>query len=131
MRPLVHSFFLCLLLSASAAAIPSYAGSFEECQQKEKDAVGLRTCTEAKRNKAANLLRDQNTAALQAVEKIGRDKRDPALAKQFKAQQASHVRVRINTCRKKPTKNEQVGCEADMDFAHIEKLKRYTNNQQD
>lgn len=122
MRPLLF----CLLLVASAAASTSYAGSFEKCQQKEKDATGLRTCVEAERNHASNMLRDENTAALDAVEKIARDKRDPALLKQFRAQQARHVRIRKNTCRKQPSKNEQVACEADMDYAHIEKLKRYT-----
>ncbi len=122
MRP----FLFCLLLIASAVASTSYAGSFEKCQQKEKDATGLRTCVEAERNHAANMLRDQNTAALDAVEKIARDKRDPALVKQFRGQQAHHVRERTNTCRKQPSKNEQVACEADMDYAHTEKLKRYT-----
>jgi hypothetical protein len=122
MRP----FLFCMFLIASAAASTSYAGSFEKCQQKEKDATGLRTCVEAERNHAANLLRDQNTDAFSAVEKIARDKGDPALVKQFRAQQAHHVRERKHTCSKQPTKNEQVACEADMDYAHIEKLKRYT-----
>lgn len=121
MRP----FLFCLLLIGSATVSTSYAGSFEKCQQKEKDATGLRTCVEAERNHAANLLRDHNTAAFAAVEKIAREKGDPALVKQFRAQQAHHVRERKNTCRKQPSKNEQVACEADMDYAHIEKLKRY------
>ena len=124
MRPFLFS----LLLIASAAASTSYAGSFEKCQQKEKDATGLRTCIEAERNHAGNLLRDQNTDAFAAVEKIARDKGDPALVKQYRAQQAHHVRERKNTCRKQPSKNEQVACEADMDYAQIEKLKRYTEN---
>ncbi len=122
MRP----FLFCLLLIASTAASTAYDGAFEKCQQKEKDATGLRTCIEAERNHASNLLRDQNTDSLAAVEKIAREQRDPALVKQFRAQQAQHVRARTNTCRKQPSKNEQVACEADMDLAHVEKLKRYT-----
>jgi hypothetical protein len=122
----MRSFLFCLLLIASAAATSSYAGSFEKCQQKEKDATGLRTCVEAERNHAANLLRDQNTAALDAVEKMARDKRNPTLIKRFRAEQARHVRERKHTCSKQPSKNEKVGCEADMDYAHLEKLKHYT-----
>ncbi|HEY8102324.1 MAG TPA: hypothetical protein VIF82_16420 [Burkholderiaceae bacterium] len=118
MRP----FLFCLLLIASTVTSTSYAGSFEKCQQKEKDATGLRTCIEAERNHAANLLRNEDIAALDAIEKM----HDKFKLNQYRAQQAHHVRERKNTCRKQSTKNEQVACEADMDYAHIEKLKRYT-----
>jgi hypothetical protein len=122
MRP----FLFCLLFIGSAAASTAYAGSFEKCQQKEKDATGLRTCVEAERNHAANLLRDQNTVSLDAVEKMARDKHNPTLIKRFRAEQARHVRARKHACRKLTSKNEQVACEADMDYAHLDKLKRYT-----
>jgi hypothetical protein len=120
----MRSFFFCLLLIASAATSLSYAGSFDKCQQKEKDATGLRTCIEAERRHAANMLRDQNTAVLNVVEK----KHDKAQLNRFRAAQANHLRNRKKTCGKEPSKNEQVACEADMDYAHIEQLKRYTQD---
>jgi hypothetical protein len=118
MRP----FLFCLLLIASAIVSTSYAGSFEKCQQKEKDATGLRTCIEAERNHAANLLREADIAALDAIE----NQHNKRKVNQYRAQQAHHVRARGNACRKKPSRNERLACEADMDYAQLEIVQRYT-----
>lgn len=118
MRP----FLFCLLLIVSTAATSSYADSFEKCQQKEKDATGLRTCVEAERNHAANLLREADIAALDALDKQHNRRK----LNQYRAQQAHHVRAREYECRKKPSRNERLACEADMDYAQLEKVKGYT-----
>lgn len=118
MRP----FLFCLLFISSAAASAAYAESFEKCQQKEKDATGLRTCIEAERNHAANLLREADVTALDAIDKQHNKRK----LNQYRAQQAHHVREREQSCRKKPSRNERLACEADMDYAQLEKVKRYT-----
>jgi Tfp pilus assembly protein PilE len=118
MRP----FLFCLPLIVAAVALPSYAGSLEKCQQKEKDATGLRTCIEAERNHAANLLREADVAAANAIE----DTHDRRKMNQYRMQQAHHVRAREHACGKQPSRNERLACEADMDYAQLEQVKRYT-----
>ena len=119
---MMRLFLLCLFLIASAAQ----ADSLEKCRQKEKNASDLRLCIEAERNGAANKLRSMNLIAFKAVEKTAKESNDRALLRQFSAQQARHVRNRKGLCGKKSSKNEQVACAADMDYAHIERLARYT-----
>ncbi len=115
-------FLLCLSFLSSAA----YAGALEKCQQTEKEASSLRICIEAERNRAANKLRAMNPVAMKAIEKIAKDTDDRALPRKFSAQQAQHVRNRKSLCGQKPTPNEKVACEADMDTAHAELLARHT-----
>ena len=114
--------FAALLLIAATTK----AGTLETCQAKEKNAYDIQSCTEAERTRSINRLRESDPLVLTAIRKETNGNQYRALMRAYRMAQAQHVRERQTVCAKKVAAHERIACEADMNFAHIDQLTRFT-----
>jgi hypothetical protein len=71
------------------------------------------------------MLREVNASTLEAVNaKVQKDGSKTWL-RRYRTVQARHVRNRAAACRQQPAGIKREACEADMDYAHIDRLKRF------
>ena len=118
MRTLLFSILLVGVTTAGAATL-------EKCQSQERNASGIQSCIEAERDRSANRLRELGPVVLDAIHKETDRVRQRALLREYRGAQAHHVRERMAACRKQAEGNERTACEADMDYAHIDRLTRF------
>lgn len=109
------------LFSASSA----HAGALESCRLKEKENDAVRACVRAERVQSLNKLRKASEAAQQAASATTQETGRKSALREYRAVQAWHVRTRSTTCRRFANGIEQVACEADMNYAQVEKLARF------
>lgn len=114
--------FLALTMIAIGAA---HAGALETCREKEKENDAIRSCVRAERVQSINRLRKASEAAQQAVLAKTQESGRRSLLREYRTTQARHVRERSASCRKLANGLEQVACEANMNYAQVEKLARF------
>lgn len=117
--------FSILLLSAAAAS----AGTMEKCWQQEQDDMNVPNCFETERYRSANMLRKQSLETEEAVNQKTKNTGAKKLQRAYRAAQARYVRQRAAACSKEPAGRTRQSCEADMDYAHIEKLEKLTSQE--
>jgi Neuraminidase (sialidase) len=114
--------FSALLLVHAVAA----GGVLEQCQVQKKDADAVQLCVETEHLRSTNRLRKISAAARPAVYAKTKDDGHKANLREYRTVEARHVRQRKTLCRKQETSLLRHACEADMNYAHIEELARFT-----
>lgn len=112
-------------LSMLLMALAAQAGTLDQCRQKAADNDGVRSCVEAEKFRSNNQLRETGLAAQASVKEQIQAGGPKSLAKELRSMQAHHVRDRAAACRKQAGAQEKAACEADMNFAQVERLARF------
>ena len=115
-----------LALCFALAFTSVQAGVLDNCRQQSKNNDALRDCVRAERVRSINQLHEASKSAERAVMEKTRDTRRKNLLREYRNSQARHVRERSNLCRKQGSGIEQIACEADMNYAQVEKLTHFT-----
>jgi hypothetical protein len=122
----MRTLFSAFLFTALFVATSAQAGVMESCRDKEKESDKVRACVRAERVHSINSLHDASLKAQEAVTQQTRESGRKLSLREYRSMQARHVRERNRTCPKQGG-IEQVACEADMNYAQVDKLARFIN----
>lgn len=115
-------FFSALLLAQAAAA----AGTLEKCQNLENEAAAIQSCVKTEQQRAANQMRKLSAETRTLIHHKNQQDGSKTRLREYRVFEASHVRARSRRCHEKLPSLERSACEADMNYAHIEQLTRFS-----
>ncbi len=121
-QPEMRSLIFCTLLLAHAGVS---AGVLEKCQAEKNDADAVQLCIETAQMRSTNQLRKVSAAAKATIRNKTQHDGSKAILREYRLMEARHVRERSSQCRKQLAGLDRMVCIADMNYAHIEQLARF------